>query len=568
MSQQTKKTTKGLHKSGDQPSILQSMSVAGEARTRSQTAKLAKSPNMGETEDFTDHDDSSIDFVTAMKKVQESLHSVEEKIGNLTTVATEMSTLKRTQEALRKEAKNAKFKVNVLTNVVIRLEEKLDMQSEKIMQMQARSMRKNVIISGLEDDKKPQVETQYSLRQKVDSFMLDKLKLSEPIELKACHRFGQIDGSGTRPVVIKVKDIDDKYAILAKGPNLKDLVNANGKKYFVSEQLPDKLQEERRYNQHWVQENKHNPQSKMDMKIFRNKLRINNDPYVRKVKTPTAAEILRLDENELLTVRQVTLHDGGTKDEQGSEFLAFAANVQTAEDVRQAYRKLKIKYADASHISSAYRLDPPNGPLNQEADDDGEYGMGRFLLRLLQEGKAVNVAVFILRYYGGVHIGSKRFEIARLLGKQALKNAGKWQFDMKKQSPRHQRPRSARKSPPQGQANSSQSESEPEVVKQAKKRFGSQVVLPGNSDLESASEREAGKADDTISGVETQSEYDASHDDEESDYDEATSQPDLDRITGEKQMPDLESTQQQQVFLNNIAFMKQQEYAGESPHAN
>lgn len=474
----------------------------------------------------------------------------------------EIAALKKSQAALRKEAKSSRFKVNVLTNVVIRMEERLEQQAEKILQMQAYSMRKNLIISGLDEPQPPRAETAASLHATIKDFVLNKLKVSNPILLKVFHRFGAPDGSGVRPVVIKVQSIEDKFLLLSKGPNLKDLVNSKGKKFYISEQLPDKLQEERRYNQYWVQENKHDSGSKLSMKISKNKLRINNEPYVKKVHTPNAAEILCLDDDELDVTRKTVLYEGGTRDEKGSEFLAFAASVTSTEDVRKAYRKLKIKYADASHISSAYRLAPADGPFNQEALDDGEHGMGRFLLKLMQEGSSMNTAVFLIRYYGGVHIGSLRFDIARTLATKALCCASAW----RQQSPvhsgtlahrgrgrgrvnRHSRQttsglQASLSQQDQSSVNENESDMEPEIVTQFKRvaNDGDEVVKkymlggysPGHSSDEAA---HAGSEQNS------EQEYDTSHE-EEMDYNEAMSQ--------NEEMPPLETTQQQRKFQEQM----------------
>lgn len=131
-----------------------------------------------------------------------------------------------------------------------------------------------------------------------------------------------------------------------------------------------------------------------------------------------------MDPSDFLQAKQAPTILGDSKEEQGSKFISYAVKVTKVEDVRAAYRKLRIKYADASHIISAHRLSPPNGPLNQEATDDGEHAGGRLLLHLLQDLDIVNVAVFIVRYFGGTHIGNLRFEIMENLAKVALRKAG------------------------------------------------------------------------------------------------------------------------------------------------
>lgn len=341
------------------------------------------------------------------------------------------------KEAVEKEEiKGLKEKVEVLSNVIIRMEGQLQDANDKILNMQARSMRKNLIVSGIEE---PKHETSEQLLNAVERFIAEKLQVQQNVPLKVVHRLNYVDGSEYRPVIIKLADINHKQLLLSKGPNLKGLKNDKDRYYYLNEQLPDQLAEDRRYAQQWIKENRSKPvDNQLQMKIHKNRLRINNEPYVKKVKPPKAAEILRLDPDDLATTKNASTIYGDSKLHEGSEFISYAAKITTVEQVRVAYRKLRIKYADATHISSAFRLDPPNGPFNQEGVDDGEHASGRCLLGLLQEHKVVNVAIFMVRFYGGKHIGGARFDITRNLAMKALQKIGAVQIVISPKPPRRQ----------------------------------------------------------------------------------------------------------------------------------
>lgn len=314
------------------------------------------------------------------------------------------------------------LQVETLSNVVIRLEQKLQESTDALVKMQARSMRRNLIISGIEQavDEEPG-----SLMLKIDEFIKDKLQVQTEIPLKTYHRLGYIDGSGYRPVLIRLADLDHKPILLSNAPKLKGQRNDKNKFYYINEQLPEKLQEEKRYALHWMKENKTRPEEqKLNMKIHRNKLQINNRPYQKKVQPPAAAEILNLEPDDIRNLNNSQTVFGNSATEQGSEFISFAAKVNNEEEVRIAYRKLRLKYANATHIMSAHRFDPPNGPINQEANDDGEIAGGRKILTTLQDQHVTQVAVFIVRFYGGLHIGPIRFDIIKTLTLDALKKIG------------------------------------------------------------------------------------------------------------------------------------------------
>lgn len=319
------------------------------------------------------------------------------------------------------EIAQIQFKLNTLTNVVVRMEEQLKEANGKILHMQARSMRRNLIIAGLPE---PKNETNQQLLVTIQQFLRETLGFQSEVKLKGFHRLGYTDGSGYRPTIIKLMDLDQKVPLLAAAPNLKGKKNDKDRFFYFNEQLPDQLHEDRKYAQFWIKDNKARPpRDQLQMKIYKNKLRINNDPYKKKVHPPSASEIFKLNLQELSDTRQSPTVYGDSDIVGDSEFISYAVPVTQVEQVRKAYRKLRIKYADATHIISAFRLQNPNGPFNQESSDDGEFGGGRCLMSLLQENDLVDVAIFIIRYYGGKQLGTTRFDTMRALAKTALRKA-------------------------------------------------------------------------------------------------------------------------------------------------
>lgn len=326
------------------------------------------------------------------------------------------------QETANKSIVNElKEKVEILGNVVIRMEERVKEQENKLIEMQARSMRKNLVISGIEE---PKNETSEQLLEAINTFISEKLKVQEHIPIKVYHRLNYVDGSAFRPVIIKLRSIDHKVLLLSNAVNLKGQQNSRHKYFYLNEQLPEKMAEDRRYAQLWIKENKSKPDDqKLPMKIHKNKLRVNDKPYIKKVQPPTAAEIIRLDTEEVVTINKAATVYGDSQLVECSEFISYAMKINSVEDVRIAYRKLRMRYADASHISSAYRLDPTNGPYNQEGLDDGEFGAGRAMIQLMQEKQVLNAAVFMVRFYGGKKIGAQRFDVIKHLATIALQKA-------------------------------------------------------------------------------------------------------------------------------------------------
>lgn len=92
--------------------------------------------------------------------------------------------------------------------------------------------------------------------------------------------------------------------------------------------------------------------------------------------------------------------------EKRSKFYAFMHHVDSADEVRSLQQRYKKKYYDARHVCYAYRI----GPEGEEyrANDDGEPSStaGKPILGTMLSADITNVVIFVIRYYGGVNLGT------------------------------------------------------------------------------------------------------------------------------------------------------------------
>lgn len=96
-----------------------------------------------------------------------------------------------------------------------------------------------------------------------------------------------------------------------------------------------------------------------------------------------------------------------------SEFIGLAAPANTTEQV--VYQR----YPCVDHAVMAYSL-KENGTLKNGFCDDKEYGAGIRLRKILFDQKCRDTVVFVLRKYGGVHIGFQRFETIEEVAKRVI----------------------------------------------------------------------------------------------------------------------------------------------------
>lgn len=89
-----------------------------------------------------------------------------------------------------------------------------------------------------------------------------------------------------------------------------------------------------------------------------------------------------------------------------SKFIAFAIPITTEEEALDQVAHLRAEYYDARHVCWAYRL----GPLGEQyrSNDDGEPSgtAGKPILGQLLSANLTDIIVLVVRYFGGVKLGT------------------------------------------------------------------------------------------------------------------------------------------------------------------
>lgn len=98
--------------------------------------------------------------------------------------------------------------------------------------------------------------------------------------------------------------------------------------------------------------------------------------------------------------------------EKRSKFYGFAHHVESPEEVKELLAGYRKKYYDARHVCWAYRL----GPMGEEwrINDDGEPSStaGKPIFGQLVSRELTDIVVFVIRYYGGVNLGTSGLIVA------------------------------------------------------------------------------------------------------------------------------------------------------------
>ncbi len=111
----------------------------------------------------------------------------------------------------------------------------------------------------------------------------------------------------------------------------------------------------------------------------------------------------------------------GIYTEKRSKFLAFAIPVTTVEQVKEIVEAYQKRYYDARHVCYAYRLGERGE--QERANDNGEPSgtAGKPILGQIHSKELTNVLVIVVRYFGGVKLGTSGLIVAyRLAAAEAL----------------------------------------------------------------------------------------------------------------------------------------------------
>lgn len=114
----------------------------------------------------------------------------------------------------------------------------------------------------------------------------------------------------------------------------------------------------------------------------------------------------------------------GFYSEKRSKFLAFVHHVDSVDEAMAIVKKYRKKYYDARHCCYAYVLGSDRADFR--ANDDGEPSStaGKPILGQLNRLELTDVLVVVIRYYGGVNLGTGGLIVAyRTATEDALSKA-------------------------------------------------------------------------------------------------------------------------------------------------
>jgi uncharacterized YigZ family protein len=90
-----------------------------------------------------------------------------------------------------------------------------------------------------------------------------------------------------------------------------------------------------------------------------------------------------------------------------SRFIAAASACAGEREVGMALRQLASEHASAHHLAYAFRIKTPQGIVQRFSDAGEPSGTaGMPILKLIEGRDLINVCVGVIRYYGGINLGT------------------------------------------------------------------------------------------------------------------------------------------------------------------
>ena len=319
----------------------------------------------------------------------------------------DMARMSNEQRAIRAD-------LDLMKSIVIKQDETISTMNRRIVDLEARSMRSNVLIHGIGE---LQNENVTSIVHKV----ISQLGFKQTLEIERAHRLGMRQQGlkqSSRIIVVKFLRYTDAVQVIDAGRNLPKGAGL----LRITPQLPTEWVEKRRELGRKADKARESDKN-ATIKITKDKLYINHELQKDDIPTPTTRELFESIGDDYHRSDNIGVSDQVF--ERGSSFQAVTVPACSMNDVKTAYKLLSAdpQRAMSTHNICIYGLPVKSNKkhsMHYGYNDNGEFGAGRAMIReltkpefLLPKSAASGFVSVITRAYGGTHLGPRRFEIMK-----------------------------------------------------------------------------------------------------------------------------------------------------------
>ena len=91
--------------------------------------------------------------------------------------------------------------------------------------------------------------------------------------------------------------------------------------------------------------------------------------------------------------------------DRGSRFLAYAFPISSTDDFKKRLKELKEEHPKAVHHCFAYRIGTDRNNFRSSDDGEPSGSAGRPILGQIDSKELTNIAIIVIRYFGGTLLG-------------------------------------------------------------------------------------------------------------------------------------------------------------------
>ena len=291
---------------------------------------------------------------------------------------------------------------DVMKAAVTKMNGNVDELTEKLSKLELDNYKKMITITGLYTD----TEDLDVARRQVDAFFAKYLGIN--LRIETCYPIGV---SNPPSKVVVLQSLREKDQIMRNKNMLKGRKNADGKPYFINNYYAPESLEKRRQSRHMQKVNEEAGEEKVKMVIKGETVTVDGVKYQPKITPPNAQNILEMSVEEVKKIVEMKIDYGPAIEKDENKFTGYAVSVDSIQQIKDAYMKLRLSHPKARHILCAYSIQDGNEKLIDRTGhcDDGEHGASVKLLQILEENNITKKAIFVVRYYSGKKIGTDRF---------------------------------------------------------------------------------------------------------------------------------------------------------------